>query len=344
MNKFVYQLAIIATLLGFVSCSSTTVEEVATSGEESSEVTVTAKAPVFNTRATSGYVLRYKAFLFEEIVDEDDETKSMGNVVAVQEKLDNNGAQFSFIVDEPGDYVILFVADYILTSAQPNKNIWIDGKQVAVTGNKYHDTSSCYSIDFNQNRNRFLVMNTEEKAPYNNDNYEVFTGKVSFKKGNDKITVSPVTLKRPVCKIIVAEKEEEVDALTTNITKFNAGVEYDLYKETVSAPRVFENENEENGFLRTNISIADTDNKELFYFYAFANSGENATSISENGLGFTLKGGAVDFKYTITADKLSFKPNHKYTLMGNFVRTDMGQVNITVKTDPSWDSESDQNI
>ncbi|MCH5215604.1 MAG: hypothetical protein J1F10_01580 [Muribaculaceae bacterium] len=337
MNQILKLSAMLATVLSFTGCSSTTVEEIAKQGEVSNTVTITAKAPVVSTREANG-ALRYKAFLFKDNKTEN----KCGSFVDAQEQLDNTGANFSFTVDEAGDYVILFVADYLTTATlNSGKVVWVDGKQEPVT-NGYTDNNneSLYKVNFNPANKRFLVMNIDNGSPYNTDNYEVFAGKVPFTKGNDKLDLQTITLKRPVCKVTIQEKEESITNLKATITKAKIGYEYDLYNQKVVAPDYDDElDAEENSFIQKDILPANPNNNELFYFYAFANAGDAETTIADGGLAFTLTGGQVDFKHTIPADKLKFKPNYKYILKGNFVRKDMGQVNIKVIAGSDWDSD-----
>lgn len=340
MNQILKLSAMLATVLSFTGCSSTTVEEIAKQGEVSNTVTITAKAPVYTTRATSDMMLRYEAFLFK-----DDGSKAT-DFIAAQEQLDGNGlnngtfsgTNFSFEVEESGNYVILFVADYISTSeTQKKKNLWVNGANITLE-NAYDDVN--YILELNTKGTQRLKATFKEN-PYNNDNYEVFTGKVTFTKGNDRLDLSTTTLKRPVCKVTIQEKDEgPVTSLKTSITKANIGYKYDLYNQKVVAPDYDDElDAEENSFIQKDILPANPDNNELFYFYAFANAGDAETTIADGGLAFTLTGGQVDFKHTIPADKLKFKPNYKYILKGNFVRKDMGQVNIKVIAGSDWDSD-----
>lgn len=334
-TNLITRLATVATLLGLAACSTTSVEEM--TEKVSGTVTVTAKAPVVVTRAPSGMVLRYKAFLFTETEN------TLGDIVAVQEKLASNGSgEFTFSGVENGTYAFIFVADYIDSGATvSNKSLWgKNGTQITFSG--YSDDNGQYSTSFTNQKDPFtLTMKIDSKDIYNNDGYEVFVGKNSFTKGNDKYNGS-ITLKRPVCKVTVAEKTEAITGLKCDVTALNMSYSYDLYNGTV-IPSDFTNDTdpEENSFLKTGIELANVDNKELFYFYAFANESPEATEITNsNGLKFTIKGKPVDITQTIPAEKLIFLQNYKYTLKGNFIRTDFGDVNISVGINENWTTDS----
>lgn len=340
--KKIKLLAFVAIALGTTGCSSTSVEEITKQSEKSDVVTVTAKAPVFNTRAASGYVLRYKAFLFKEDID----NNKLGAIVAAQEKLHTEGvgANFTFDVAEEDDYVILFVADYINSTSLTNKNLMIGDKSIGVNG--YSDNSSCYNLYFNFGIKGALTMKTDESeafAPYNNDNYEVFCGKYSFTKEHTKMTLPSVMLKRPVCKITIADVEESVEDYKVDVTKFNMGIKYDIYNEKVSAPEQYE-EDDDNFIINSNMDVANSGNNELFYFYAFANPGSDGMQISEDGMSFTAKKGTTSIPCTIKKDNFVFKPNYKYTLKGSFLNPNKTEVKISVNVNPNWDGTTEQDI
>lgn len=327
----------------FASCSQTEMEEAANVPQKGNEVTVTvAPSADFTqprTRAESGQQLRYIAELWEE--DKTTDPATTKKMIARTEQVGTDANRFTFDIEQQGDYVILFWADYIAAATTSDKTISRSSgtNTFSVSFKGYPDNR--FTTDGNKASEEGLQYVHMKKGAgsdeFYNETLEAFCGNVSFTKEADIVSLSQVTLKRPLCKYIFKESTADLAGISTvNIKDIQARGGYDVYKKEVKHNLSY------SAIEGKAINILDSSAKQLFSFYSFWGEEEG-----------TLPGG-VKFNFTastenskkykvieIKSEQIPCRANYKYTLSGSFVQEDLTgpAVNVDVTCDENWTSE-----
>lgn len=331
----------------FASCSRTETEEPANVPQKGNEVTVTvAPSTDFTqsrTRAESGgEQLRYIAELWEEDKTINPQKPTPKKLIERTEQVGADANKFTFTVEQQGDYVILFWADYIAAGAQTSEKK-IDrttgDNTFSVTFQGYED--KYFYTGFSKSTGEGLqdvMMKTIATSPndFYNRTLEAFCGKVSFEKGTD-IVNKQITLKRPLCKYIFKEKADDLSGISnTNIKLIYFYRSHNVY--TGEAPvGATSYDKYETGRA---VNILNSSEKELFSFYCFGGKSEGTlagittTSMIFN---FTASGGSgkkyKDIQIPLT--NIPCRANYIYTISGSFVQEDFTgtAVNVDVTCD-----------
>lgn len=333
----------------FVSCSQTEMEEPANVPQKGNEVTVTVAPSADFTqprsRAESGQQLRYIAELWEEDKTTDSANPTTKKLIARTEQVGTDANKFTFDVTEQGDYVILFWADYISTSAQQSdKTITRSSGENTFTVNfqGYEDN------EFTTNGNGAskeglqgvqIKTRSNKDEFYNGTTLEAFCSKVAFTKKNDIVSLDQVTLKRPLCKYIFKEKTADLSVISkVNIKFIEYYYQYNVYKEKTT------NTGQYNGGVSSGmaIDILNSSEQQLFSFYSFAGKSEGTLSTYTMKFNFTANDN--NKKYTdaqIASSKIPCRANYIYTLSGSFVQQDLtgNTVSVNVTRNENWSND-----
>lgn len=329
----------------FASCSQTEMEELANVPQKGNEVTVTvAPSADFTqprTRAESGQQLRYIAELWEEDKTTNSTNPTTKKLIARTEQVGADANKFTFNVEQQGDYVILFWADYIAADAQKTDKTITGGEyrnNFTVTFQGYTDKefkTNEISYDNNLVGLQKVSMNKpDDKSVYFSRTLEAFCGKLSFTK-DVNIVNKQVTLKRPLCKYIF--KEKNANALSTiskiQITSFIFNIYYNVYNENMSSY------NFNTGTV--SVDILNSSEQQLFTLYSFGGTTEGTLpTVSEPDFvfNFTTTDGNNKQDVKIKANQIPCRANYIYTLSGSFVQDDPtgSAVNVDVTCDNNW--------
>lgn len=337
----------------FASCSQTEMEEPANVPQKGNEVTVTVAPSADFTqprsRAESGQQLRYIAELWKE-----DKTNpsnpTIKEMIARKEQAGNNANQFSFDIEQQGDYVILFWADYIATSATMSEKTisgssgsGINTNTFTVSFNGYPDNK--FKTDETDGSQFDLVglqkvsmIKENDKSVYFSRTLEAFCGKLSFTK-DVNIVNKQVTLKRPLCKYIFKEKNASALSAISNIVikSFIFNLYYNVYNEDTGSYNV-------NTGGPYTVNILNSSEQQLFTLYSFGGTTEGTLpTVSEPDFvfNFTTANGSKKQDVKIKASQIPCRANYIYTLSGSFIQDDpTGEaVNVNVTYDENWSND-----
>lgn len=338
----------------FASCSQTEMEEAANVPQKGNEVTVTvAPSADFTqprTRAESGQQLRYIAELWEEDKTTNSTDPTTKKLIARTEQVGADANKFTFDIEQQGDYVILFWADYIATDATTSEKTITrsSGENTfTVTFQGYEDK------EFTTNGSRaskeglqgVQIKTLSNKEEFYNGTLEAFCSKVAFTKKNDIVSLDQVTLKRPLCKYIFKEKTADLSGISkVNIKFIRYYYQYNVYKEKT----VDFGQYDGGGVSSKAINILNSSEKQLFSFYSFAGKSEGTLSTAYT-MKFNFTANDNNKKYTdaqIASSKIPCRANYIYTLSGSFVQEDLTgtTVNVDVTCDEGGWTEGSKDL
>lgn len=336
----------------FVSCSQTEMEEPANVPQKGNEVTVTvAPSADFTqprTRAEANQQLRYIAELWEEDKTTSPTSPTTKKMIARIEQTGTDANKFTFDVTEQGNYVILFWADYIAANpSKTSKEIKRESGENTFTVSFDGYSDNKFTTDGNNASAeglQFVKMNNKPSSDeFYNGTLEAFCGNVSFTKGTDIVSLSQVTLKRPLCKYIFKESTVDLSEISTvNIKYIQVYGGYDVYKKKDKNTLSYSVGEDD----KKAINILNSSTKELFSFYSFGEEDEGTLPGSVKFYFTASDGNSKNYKVTeIKSEKIPLRANYKYTLSGSFVQQDLTgkAVNVDVTCDEKWTSE-DKNI
>lgn len=327
----------------FASCSQTEMEEAANVPQKGNEVTVTvAPSADFTqprTRAESGQQLRYIAELWEEDKTTNSTNPTTKKLIARTEQVGADANKFTFDVEQQGDYVILFWADYIATDATTSEKTITrsSGENTfTVTFQGYEDN------EFTTNGSKASKEGLQEvkmktaagASKFYNNSLDGFCAKVAFTKGTDIVSLNQVSLKRPLCKYIFKEKTAELSGISNiNIKYIRYHDKYNVYKEEVLGYYTMD-ATKASG---TSVDILNTSEKQLLSFYSFGGKSESALP-GYITFDFTVNNSKKYKDVQIASSKIPCRANYIYTLSGSFVQEDLtgSAVNVDVTCDNNW--------
>ncbi|WP_106831287.1 hypothetical protein [Parabacteroides pacaensis] len=337
----------------FASCSQTEMEEAANVPQKGNEVTVTvAPSADFTqprTRAESGQQLRYIAELWEEDKTTNPTNPKTKKLIARTEQVGADANKFTFDVEQQGDYVILFWADYIAAGGSTSEKTITGGgyrNDFTVTFQGYTDkefkTNETNGSDNLVGLQKVSMNKPDNKSVYFSRTLEAFCGKLSFTK-DVNIVNKQVTLKRPLCKYIFKEKNASALSTISNIVikSFIFNIYYNVYNENMSSYNV-------NTGVPTSVNILNSSEQQLFTLYSFGGTTEGTLpTVSEPDFvfNFTTTDGSNKQDVKIKANQIPCRANYIYTLSGSFVQEDLTgtAVKVDVTYDENWTSE-DKNV
>lgn len=344
----------------FASCSQTEMEEPANVPQKGNEVTVTvAPSADFTqprTRTESNQQLRYIAELWEEDKTTNPTNPTTKKLIARTEQVGADANKFTFNVEQQGDYVILFWADYIAANASKST------KTIARSSGE-----NTFSVSFDGYEDKDFTTNAEstvsvpgeglQKVTMNktasyiavyNRTLDGFCGRVAFTKGTDIVSIDQVTLKRPLCQYILKEKTADLSAITTiNIKSIIFGFRYNIYTEKVTSPSTYTNDSDDNYDIH--INILSSSEQKLFSFYSFGEKSEKTlgTLLNNMDIKFNCTASGKNYKYTeINSGQIPCRANYIYTLSGSFVQEDLTgpAVNVDVTCDDGGWTEGSKDL
>lgn len=324
----------------FASCSQTEMEEAANVPQKGNEVTVTvAPSADFTqprTRAGSNQQLRYIAELWEE--DKTTDPATTKKMIARTEQAGADANKFTFDIEQQGDYVILFWADYIAADAQKtDKTITRSsgGNTFTVNFQGYKDNK--FTTDGSRASKEGLQevrMKTDAvEDNFYNSSLDGFCGKAAFTKGTDIVSLAQVTLKRPLCKYIFTEKTANLSGISKVVMKsFNYYNRYSVYEEKTTTYNIQ---------TELSVNILNSSEKQLFSFYSFGEK-SNGTLASGHNMTFSFtasQGSSKKYKEcSVYENNIPCRANYIYTVSGSFVQEDLTgpTVNVDVTCNDNW--------
>jgi hypothetical protein len=330
----------------FASCSQTEMEEAANVPQKGNEVTVTvAPSADFTqprTRTESNQQLRYIAELWEEDKTTNPTNPTTKKLIARTEQVGADANKFTFNVEQQGDYVILFWADYIAAGGSTSEKTITGGGHMnsftvtfqGYTDKEFKTDEISYGSDL-VGLQKVSMNKPDDKSVYFSRTLEAFCGKLSFTK-DVNIVNEQVTLKRPLCKYIFKEKNASSLSTISNIVikSFIFNIYYNVYNENMSSYNV-------NTGAPTSVNILNSSEQQLFTLYSFGGTTEGTLpTVREPDFvfNFTTTDGSNKQDVKIKANQIPCRANYIYTLSGSFVQDDPtgSAVNVDVTYNEGW--------
>lgn len=346
MNRNFNSILLLSTMLfSVVSCTSTEIVE-PDSPNRGNLVTLTVAAPeAYNfgssTRADDQHQLRLVARLYSV----DNPTVPLQN----KETIANSAAtNVQFSIENTGIYFVTIFADYIDKVSPDDKGHYPD---------KYYNTTESGKVT--------TITDNPNLHFFNNDNRDCFAGKIVFEKGLNVVEKN-LTLKRPVCKILVSAPNNNVASIVESL-EITECSHFDSYSFTLdnstntgtlseesSAPKSLTPANE-NAIINS-----PTDN--LFFFYTFGGeaSVENRPALGAISFSLTPLDGIelnrddndqsdnTAATRTIASALIKPAPNYLITVKGgnNWISAKPGGDDITIIFNglEDWNNPTDINL
>ncbi len=319
------------------SCSQTEMEEAANVPRKGNEVTVTVAPSADFTqpraRVESNQQLRYIAELWEEDKTTNPANPTTKKLIARTEQVGADANKFTFDVEQQGDYVILFWADYIAAGGSTSDKTITGGSgentfSVSFQGYEDKEFTTNGSRASKEGLQGVEIKTLSSKEGFYNGTLEAFCSKVAFTKKNDIVSLDQVTLKRPLCKYILKEKTADLSEISkVNIKTIRYYYRYNVYKEKTTDFGQYDG-----GSIGSKaINILNSSEKQLFSFYSFAGKSEGTLSTYTMKFNFTANDNGK--KYTdaqIASSKIPCRANYIYTLSGSFVQEDLTGTTVNV--------------
>lgn len=351
MKKNYLLLGAMALVGLFASCSQTETEDLADNRTEiGKRVTFTATVPTEfaqpKTRAGGDDDVRH---YIVEIWNSDGTT-----MLQRQEKIatDENADKFSFDL-ENGTYQVLFWADKVASDAKKIVDHTLTFNNNTVTFDhyveKYYKTVVVSSTGAGL---RDVMINSTGSDPdvfINKDVCDAFCHHEELVKDANMVDMK-VTLKRPLCKIILQQKNPTKETTTDLCKEIHIGkeysdrdqyhliyaVDYDIYTGEVGYTYTVKN-------TLTLLPNAATDGN-LLYFYTFAprKGGvlEGTTAYNNITIGFNKADGSDKEleDLTIPGSSIPLKQNYNIYVKGNIIKekTTGPTTAFTISTDANW--------
>lgn len=306
-KNLVYTTMLSMGIISLSSCIST--EEVKSSQkqEPSKAVVLNLNAPKeASTRADDSHLLRYTAKLFIGSPSNIDQSTMQRKelVEGFKGELGNEN-QIVFYLDPNTQYTIYIFADYV-----PKDKVNLAGG----ASDYYYNTTLAndqYRMYTNAGKNYTEIG----EDFFNNDHYDCFIAMVSDAKNEGK-NEHNVTLKRAVSKVRFVDTSKN-----TGVYNITGSSLKQCYIITAAQGTIGAMGDETYRF--SGLSIADKkdltsseEEKELFYYYTFANSGINSTT---NNIVFNIKGEDNSFDKTYEIKNIQARQNYVTTVKGLFL-------------------------
>lgn len=312
----------------FTSCSKDDVSSLPTDQSNVVSMKVEMPADFAKTRAVPTAPADHKLRCILEVWDKD------GNNLKVrQEQIYTSGSEmtFKFDLSDQAEYKAVLWADYIATDAATSS---------VTTPNAYtHYADKYYKTNDATGLKKVTII--ESAYTYTEQLREVFTGVKSFTKTANAIEVPKVTLKRPLTKLTIAEKDATHFALCATVkATYNVPSEFNAFTETVEAATYAATYNA--APTGTNITISSAACKALFADYVFTAS--DAT-IGEISLEFTSTGADKLTSKVIPAG-IPLKRNYQINAAGSLIVSEGNpkEVSMSVDMDNNWTGTDDSEI
>lgn len=304
MSRYIHNLLwLTAAMLPLCACSDTDILE-PPADSDANQLTLTVRTPgVYgfgSTRSGEDHKLRLTARLYN--------TADTSSPIATLESLPNTEeTTLSFTIDNEGEYIVTVFADYIDANATLSEGHYPD---------KYYSSTADGNVT--------AISDKGNDAPFfNNDMRDCFSGKLVFTKGLNAVTQS-LTLRRPVSKILVAAPNDDVENLVSSlaITSCSHFPGYSFALDNGSSTGALTKSGDPSPALAT-ISLANENAtvvnpaKSLFFFYTFADEGDNRPALGEISFNLTARSGslAADSR-TVAANLIKPLPNYLIKVNG----------------------------
>lgn len=334
MKFFKYLPIFFTSLLGLNSCISTEEVKSETPEEKNVSLTLNLTTPAEHfTRATSDYKLRYIAKIMKGST-----INSWGDPITTKEIIDGETDKNTIIFQVPPgyDYTIMVFADYIPKEYTADSN------------GHYKD----YFYNTTQYAKRCVMRTTPGTDSetvsadfFNNDSYDCFFNLSTIHKDEPEVTVN-MTLKRVVAKVTFLERSENLGECNVAINKLGNRKNFDW--ETQASTDPSDPNKDLKGIALNQTSNISDSNKDLFYFYTFANK----DNIKNASIGFTVsREGKKPVEKSVT--EIPVKANYKTIVKGEFLPTEsteeepkeedtpkIGDIILNLTYDNSWEMES----
>lgn len=313
--KFILAGAVsLATVL--TSCVATDVVQPQVTEETDTVVVRISHPEDTESRAESGYKLRYVAKIFQG-----SNADAWDSALQRQEIIDGeDGNRIVFKVSADKNYAIMVFADYI------PKDFTADEK-------------GCYQDYFYNTRtyDKRIVQRTTpgsdadliSPALFNNPNYDAFFGIATFKKEEAEKIVD-LTLRRTAAQVIFRDESDSQGPCQVIVNKIGLVKNFDMDRQLSIGIESSEANKNRGDILLENIPTLSDQDRDLFYFYTLA---DQLSSDKEVSVQFKL---AYDDK-TIEIDRLTglrVNANHRTIVKGHFLPD--SEENLT----PGEDSKS----
>ena len=307
------------------SCVSTEVIEPADNEQPTQELVINLSAPAdAKTRAEDGYKLRYIAKIFKGASSNSWGNKAIARKEVIDGEVANN--KMVFQVEPNQDYGIMVFADYIPSSYQPNESgLYTD----YFYNTKNVDSDRRHTI-------RTTPGSDDQKVSadfFNNENYDSFFAFEQKYKGEEELIV-PMTLTRATAKVIFQNNTSTTGDCKVAITQLTYSRHYDMDKD----PTCFTNQLNPQNLTLPEASITE-DNKDLFYFYTFAEKSNQKLSV------FFDVTDSDSEKRNYQVSDIPIKPNFKTIVKGAYLpeilpEPQYGDLILHPSTNYSWEQES----
>ena len=292
------------------SCMSTeTIEEVTSNEGELSPIFLNLNAPkIDGTRADDSHLLRYTAKLFKGSPSNLD-VSSMERKELIEGNTNElgNENQIIFYLDPNTRYTIFVFADYV-----PSE------KGLAVNTDHYFDTSVSNSYyDMYTKAGSGKITSDLGEDFFNNEHYDCFCGVVTDQKSEGK-NVHDLTLKRVMGKVRFVDTSGISGNFTISSSRLQHYTRLTVSQSTSGALNLTSH-SPSSLTIADNVNLSpDKDgNTELFYYYTFANPGEN--QMLDNSINFKItdnrNGETMEFKVT----EIKVRQNYVTTVRGHFL-------------------------
>ena len=250
----------IGCMLALNSCVSTDTLQPEKPLNESEEIVINLSAPAeIKSRATDGYKLRYIAKLVQG-TSQNWDTGSNSTILQRKEIIDGeNNNTIVFKVTPNSYYGLLVFADYIPEESTANS----DGHYP-----DYFYNTTTYPLRYSMRPtpgvdNDSYLLSADF---FNNDNYDCFSNMETIYKTEKEYIVN-MTLHRMVAQVIFRENTENTGLCNVNITQLSFIKNFDSNTQSSSTVQ--------NATLSSKLitlsNTIDTDNKDILYYYTFAN-------------------------------------------------------------------------
>lgn len=309
----------------FTSCSKDDVSSLPTDQSNMVSMKVEMPADFAKTRAVPTEPGNHQLRCILEVWDKDGT-----NLKVRQEQIYMSGTEmtFTFGLSDQADYKAVLWADYIASDAASSS--------VTIPNTYTHYADKYYKTDDATGLKKVTII--ESAYTYTDRLREAFTGTTLFTKAADKLEVPKVTLKRPLTKVTLAEKNTTNFALCKKVkATYTVPSEFNAFAETVGAATYAAIYDASPSGLE--LPVSGNTYKTLFTDYVFTASestmGEIALTFIDQHDGSTLN------SKTIPAG-VSLKRNYWVRAAGNLITSNYNpSTSVTVDMTTDWTNQDE---
>lgn len=313
------------------SCVSTDTLEPSVSEADSNYIVLSVSSPPdVSTRAGTGYKLRYTAKIFTGASSSNWGSTPIDRQEIIEGESSDN--KIVFKVDPDNSYTVMVFADYIPSDFKADESGHYPDYFYNTTNSKRSTVRTTPGSD-------------EEKVSaefFNNDNYDCFYVQESVVKKEKEVNLD-LTLKRVTSQVIFREKSENKGIGNVSVSKLGYRKHFDWGTMNTFDPIA---PNTDLGTISLPKDIIIDEDKDLFYFYSLAETGEGKRYVSVE---FTVNREGCDSK-TFTIKEIPVRSNHRTIVKGEYLPVpevagedpidNSGDIILNLTTDLSWEEES----